>query len=132
MVLCVINLFVTDRLTINNLRDVRDAIWDARLDWQDIGIELGLNMTDLDVIEENCRGNVDKCFSKMLTLWLRGVDPHPTWSAMVAALKKPAVGLGELAEQVENKFLRQSSSVSETTDSGQATGTTGECSIIGM
>ena len=83
-------------------------------------------MTDLDVIEENYPRNVDKCFSKMLTLWLRGVDPLPTWSAMVTALKKPAVGLGDLAEEVESKFIRQSSKASDTTDSDSATGTTSE------
>ena len=79
-------------------------------------------MIDLDVIEENNPKNIDKCFSKMLTLWLRGVDPLPTWSALVAALKKPAVGLEALAEQVEDKFLRQSRKASDTTDSGQAIG----------
>ena len=83
-------------------------------------------MTDLDVIEENNPKNVDKCFSKMLTLWLRGVDPLPTWSALVAALKKPAVGLEALAKQVEDKFLHQSRKASDTTNSDQATGTTGE------
>ena len=108
------------------MKDVRDAIWDARCDWQDIGIELGLKVTDLDVIEQNNPRNVDKCFSKMLTLWLRRVDPLPTWSAMVAALKKPAVGFEDLAEQVENKFLCHSSKASDTTDSGPAAGTTGE------
>ena len=54
----------------------------------------------------------------MLMLWLRGVNPPPTWSAMVDALKIPAVGLGDLAEEVESKFLHQTSA----TDSGKTTG----------
>ena len=41
----------------------------------------------------------------MLILWLRRVNPPPTWSAMVAALKEPTVGLEDLAEEVESNFL---------------------------
>ena len=64
-----------------------------------------MKVTDLDAIEENNCGNVEKCFSKMLILWLRRVSPPPTWSAMVGALKEPTVGLEDLAEEVESKFL---------------------------
>ena len=111
---------------MNDLKAIRTAIWDARSDWQDIGIELGLKVTDLEAIDETNRGNVDKCFSKMLTLWLKRANPPPTWSAMVEALKEPAVGFEDLAEEVESKFLCQSSKASDTTDLGSATGTTGE------
>ena len=112
------NLFDTDRLTIDDLREVCNAVWAARNKWYDIGIQLGLKATDLDEIEENYPRNIGKCFSKMLMLWLRGVNPPPTWSAMVDALKIPAVGLGDLAEEVESKFLHQASA----TDSGKTTG----------
>ena len=83
-------------------------------------------MTDLDTINETNHGNVNKCFSEMLTLWLKRVNPPPTWSAMVEALKEPTVGFEDLAEEVDSKFIRQSSKASDTTDSGSATGTTGE------
>ena len=144
-----INLFVTDRLTVDDIKAVRTEIWEARSDWLDIGIELGLKVADLDAIKENNHGNVEKCFSKMLIQWLRRTNPPPTWSAMVEALKQPAVGFKHLADQVESKFLvddhepkqkiRRTGSgpeagtimsseymASDTTDSGPATGTTGE------
>ena len=84
-------------------------------------------MTDLDTIKKD-HENINEYFSEMLTLWLKRVNPPPTWSALVEALKEPAVGFEDLARQVEDKFLHQSNSVSDTTDSGQATGTTGEYS----
>ena len=117
--------FIPDHLTTDDLRAVRKATWDARAMWKDIGIELDLKVTDLDTIETN-HGNVNKCFSEMLTLWLKRANPPPTWSAMVEALKEPVVGFEDLAEQVETKFIHQSSKISDTTDSGPATGTTGE------
>jgi hypothetical protein len=87
--------------------------------WKDIGIELDLKVTDLDVIKTN-HGNVNECFSEMLTLWLKRVNPLPKWSAMVEALKEPTVGFEELAEQVEQ------SAHSDATDSGPVKETTGE------
>ena len=118
-------------MSVNDLKAIRTAIWEARSDWQDIGIELGLKVADLDAIEKNNHGNVEKCFSKMLTLWLRRANPPPTWSAMIEALKEPAVGFEDLAEQVESKFMCQSSKASDTTDSGSAVGSTGEyCSYV--
>ena len=107
-------------MTIDNLRAVRKAVWDARAAWKDIGIELDLKVTDLDVISETNHGNVNKCFSEMLTLWLKRVSPPPKWSAMVEALKEPAIGFEDLAEQVEHSVL------SDATDSGPAKETTGK------
>ena len=86
-----------------------------------------MKVTDLDAIEENNRGNVEKCFSKMLILWLRRVNPPPTWSAMVEALKEPTVGLEDLAEEVESKFICQSSKdTTVTTYSGPAAAAAGD------
>ena len=112
---------------MNDLKAVRTAIWDARSDWQDIGIELGLKVTDLEAIEETNRGNVDKCFSKMLTQWLKRANPPPTWLAMVEALKVPTVGFEQLAEQVENKFLVEPKPKIPRIDSGPAVGTITSC-----
>ena len=112
--------FIPDHLTINDLRAVRKATWDARAMWKDIGIELDLKVTDLDTIETN-HGNVNKCFSEMLTLWLKRANPPPNWSAMVKALKEPAVGCGDLAELVQGEFLVKRRRI----DSGPAAGTTG-------
>ena len=121
-------LFITDNLTIDDLSEVLDEIWDARYKWKLIGLQLHFKMTDLEPIEMTKKGVVDDCFIEMLTLWLRRADPPPTWSALVAALKRRMVGFQDLAKQVESKFLHPSrlSNVSDTTDSGQTIGTTGE------
>ena len=57
----------------------------------------------------------------MLALWLKQVDPPPTWSALVAALQDPTIEEGALAKQVESKYVHQRSKTSDVTDSGPAT-----------
>ena len=113
-------------LTVNDLRTVHKAVWDACTKWMDIGLELDLRVADLTAIDEAHHGDVGRCFNEMLSLWLRKVDPPLTWSAMVAALQDPDIGYGDLAEQVESMNIHQSSEASDSTGSDSATGSQGE------
>ena len=117
-------------MTVRDLKTVRKAVWDARTKWLDIGLELDLNITDLDAIDAEHHGDIGSCFMKMLTLWLKQVDPPPTWSAMIDALKEPIIGFKHLGEEVERKFAPQSSKPLDTTDAGPATGATGELDVF--
>ena len=96
-------------MTIDDLRTVRDAIWDGRAKWKVLGIELHLPVSDLDVIKEDYF-DIGRQFTEMLALWLQ-LDSPPTWSALIDALRSPTVGCEELAKRVER----------EVTDSGPAT-----------
>ena len=101
--------FYTGRLEIKDLKTVRDAVWKARTEWMDIGIELNIIKTDLDAIKETEAGNPKKCFTEMLSLWLKQVDPPPTWLALVTALKRPTIGLQQVAEEIEKTYIFQDS-----------------------
>jgi hypothetical protein len=79
----------------------------------DIGIELGLNKTDLDAIKTSCGDDLTRCFTEMLTLWLKQVNPSPTQRALVKALRTPTVNQGQLAENVEKQDLLNELSSSE-------------------
>ena len=97
--------FPLGQLSVADLKVVRSTLWEARASWRDIGIELNLIVTDLDVIKGDCDGIIDKCFTEMLTQWLKQVDPPPTWSAVVTALKQPVIGKHRLAKQIENMHI---------------------------
>ena len=43
-------------------------------DWQSLGLELGLLYPTLERIEEEQRGVIDKCLTKMLAAWLQQQD----------------------------------------------------------
>ena len=72
-----------------------------------IGIELNILKTDLDAIPKmnNQGGNPGDCLTEMLSLWLKQVNPSPTWIALITALKQPTVGLGQLAQQIESMHI---------------------------
>ena len=93
----------TGQLTIRDLRTVRKAVWEAHQRWFDIGLKLDLSMSDLNAIKASHCNSVELCFSEMLTIWLKQVDPAPTWSALVGALQLPTVGYEELAKRVESE-----------------------------
>ena len=103
-------------MTRSDLKIVHKAVCVAQTKWWHIGLQLGLNISDLDTIKAS-HHNIEKCFTEMLTLWLKQGYPPPTWSAVAAALRSPTVGEGWLAKQVQRKYLH----VSDVTDSGRAT-----------
>ena len=92
----------TGKLTTDDLRSVRDLVWDARAKWRVLGIELRLPVDDLDSIKGNYY-DIGRQFTEMLALWLQ-LDPPPTWSALVGALRSPVVGCEELAKRVEREI----------------------------
>ena len=96
-----------DHLTIAKLKSVRNKIWEARSKWQNIGIELDLKKNDLDAINATNGSDTDACFREMLSLWLKQTKSLPTWSKMIRALKRPAVGFQRLAEDIEKKLTER-------------------------
>ncbi|MCG8622861.1 MAG: death domain-containing protein, partial [Proteobacteria bacterium] len=69
-------------------------MWSARTKWKDIGLELDIIQTDLDAIEAAHRSDIGRCLIEMLALWLKQIDPPPTWSTLVAALHDPTIEEG--------------------------------------
>ena len=80
----------TDQLNLDNTREVLDLMWDYRAKWRFIGITLGIDASTLDAIETD-NTEVEGCLTKVITTWLRGVNPRPTRSAMKAALRSKQV-----------------------------------------
>ena len=115
-------LYAVD-LTSDNLVKVRDLTQEASVQWFDLGLELGLKVTTLDIIEANHSQDVRVCFRKMLSEWLKMVNPPPTWEALIAALKKDSVGLPNVAKKVEEACgIVHSDTSSASADVNNATG----------
>ena len=72
-------------LTKKNLKDVKKLLNEVRRKWYNIGIELGLDIDELDTIKKG--NDPDDCLVEMLKVWLRSIDPCPTWVALAEALK---------------------------------------------
>lgn len=102
-----------NRLNSVDAHQVCSALWEARAKWYAIGLELQIDSGELDTIQRRYLNNPDKCVSEMTDLWLRqSADPHTTvtaaaatWENLIAALRQPAVGCGELADSIMAKLL---------------------------
>ena len=56
---------------------------------------------------------------EMLKHWLKSaVDPHPTWEAVIGALRSPLVNEKNVAEQLELRYCAPVRHVSEKSDNG--------------
>jgi hypothetical protein len=111
--MCEILILTLGCLGPNELRRVQDTIWEARMQWYNLGLGLDITPDSLDSIELANAQNSDRCFRAMLSKWLRE-HQRPTWSALAEALTSPAVGLSHLAEEIHELVQHQpTSSASE-------------------
>ena len=95
-----------DALTLDDLVVVQRKMWDARMKWFNIGLELSMSATDLEAIGSDCRDEVDKCFRKVLQHWLsNSAKLERTWPTLISALKSKTVGFGEVADEIELNIL---------------------------
>ena len=53
------------------------------------------------------------CLRELLRRWLTGVKPHPSWKALIAALRTPAVNYQALASEVDQKYSSRTAGIHE-------------------
>ena len=54
-------------------------------EWRDIGLELNLKATALDIIAKDNPLNCMACFERTLDMWLKST-PHATWKTLEVAI----------------------------------------------
>lgn len=55
--------------------------------WYFIGLWIGVDENELDKIAADNQNESNMCLLKTLRMWLKKVQPKPTWSAVIDALK---------------------------------------------
>ena len=88
-------------LTTEDTRVILKTLWSARSKWFHVGIELGMDIGDLDAIKTDNIKNVDQCFTDMIIKWLRQKESPPNWTSILSALRSPTVGREDLANIIE-------------------------------
>lgn len=83
----------TTQLNISSLTTLLTPLWPARCKWFLIGCYLGIEIGTLEAIKKDYRDISEECLVALLTTWLRGTNPIPTWKALVDVLKSPPVGI---------------------------------------
>ena len=72
---------------------LKDLVLVKTTKWYNLGLQLGIEDTELDVIEENNAKDIDACKRKMFKAWLR-ITPNPSYQKLVEALQT----VGEISE----------------------------------
>ena len=80
-----------------------DLLYDARSRWFDLGFQLDIKYTMLEVIKKD-HSDVNSCFREMLSTWLKMIDPPPSWEGLMTALEHDSVKCGDLAESIRERF----------------------------
>ena len=70
--------------------------------WENIGILLGIDDGPLSKIKADNHGESGDCLREMLRVWLKKVDPPPSWNLLVDALK--SLGEEKLAQELRKKY----------------------------
>ena len=83
-----------------------NELFDARVKWYAIGLELGLVANDLDVVKENNHGNADACLREVLQMFLQGKSTDSNrWIQLAEALESRTVGFGYLSQQIRENII---------------------------
>ena len=89
-----------ESLTPDDAVNVLEEILEAQNQSYVLGLKLKLPLHDVDAIHSTNLQPRDRLL-QVLIEFTKQVDPRPTWRAIVAALRSPAVNLPQLAMKVE-------------------------------
>ena len=89
-----------------DLAKVQALVFGARLQWFNLGLQLGVDYDTLAAIRRNFKNETDDCFTEMLSKWLRMTDPPPTYERLIAALEEGVVGYPDIAKKVKEECAK--------------------------
>ena len=68
------------------MRDINRYTKKYAADWKDIGIELGLKLSTLNIIEKDHSSQSIACFQAMIDNWIEPTTEDVTWKTLEVAL----------------------------------------------
>ena len=97
-------------LTTADLKRVRTFLYNVRLKWYDIGIELDVPKVALDEIKDRHNNDPAACLLDMLEVWLKAENLRSTWTTLAGALNAVAVDEKGLASEGMSNIICKSAS----------------------
>ena len=110
--------FVLLAHTEPTLLDLLEELYPVCTSWYNIGLLLHIPHTTLDRFKQMYTDPLE-LMREMLKHWLKAaVDPHPTWEAVIRALRSPLVDEMNVAAQLESKYCAPVKHVREKSNNG--------------
>ena len=86
-------------LTSKNLKEVRALLYKIREKWFDIGVELDINIGELNAIKVKNDNRPSDCLLEVIKLWLQSSSSAATWKTLASALKSEVINEKEVARE---------------------------------
>ncbi|XP_064399904.1 uncharacterized protein LOC135346128 isoform X3 [Halichondria panicea] len=97
-------------LTGDDVLIICDSLNNASNDWFNLGLALGMKITDLEDIEDAYRHNQRRLL-KMVGKRLQVIEPPMTWAYICECLRRPTVECNDVAEEIEDKYVKTATAV---------------------
>lgn len=85
------------------LKDLMEELHEVKTKWRAIGIQLEVDPTKLKHINFSHKTDPEAAFLEMIEAWMVQLEPEPSWSALVDALRSRSVGETALASDIERR-----------------------------
>lgn len=72
--------------------------------WEDVGILLDIEPESLESLKTAENNSSQSRLREMLKIWLKKINPPPSWSAIADALQ--SLGDEQLAQNLRSKYLK--------------------------
>ena len=99
-----IELILTVELVLDNLKQLLNLISDAKHKWFELGLQLDIKHAELKTLGKDNIGDTNACYTEMLAIWLKSINPRPSWDDLLTALENDSVQCGNLAEAIRKKY----------------------------
>ena len=93
-------------LTGDDILTICEKLRSASKDWFNLGLALGLKLFELENIQDQSTYNVCR-LTMIVAKRLEITDPPMTWPYICECLRKPTVERNDVAEEIEDKYVRQ-------------------------
>lgn len=79
-----------------------EAVFDIKIKWYNLGLQLGISASRLDEIKQQF-SQLDDALREMLRVWLKQQESC-TWITLARTLRKKSVDGEELAREIESNY----------------------------
>ena len=93
---------VPQQKSVPTLKLLQRELYKIADKWQDIGIQLDVDVKLLNKVKSENGGNSKNCLTEMLKMLVENEDLHPSWTDLVEALGY--LEEEELAQQLKDKY----------------------------
>ena len=92
-------------LDIKNIAEL--VIPNMAFTWYEMGIQLGVNQNELDIIKHDYQDSKKACL-KMFTEWLNDTQAEKSWDTLLKSLHSHSVGQSSVANNLIKKLSNDS------------------------